>query len=937
MNTIDTILKIAGAKNMKEFYSLYPSEEAFMEKHGGAFKKVMRGAKIKKAQTGMDVSQYLQPAQETPLKLEPWMTGDSNWTVPKETGSWVGSQPDFSKMGGGKSLGIGSVMNIGEQVAEGIKMLKEEKKQLQKAKQMKGVTDVMLQASQLPAERMEKNYVRPEDIRMTGEEMFPIYGTGTNVIAKKGAKIKKANSGSMIPWQMMGDKVSNMMTQITGEDGGGKIGGAVGEAAGTLVGGPVGGAVGKVGGQLIGSLLDRKPEKIKKYKTMAGTNIGKMSMMQGMQNIFAQNNAYMKDGGEMSTFETGGDFKVLDGDIQPLSFNPHSPGTGETAVFEGASHKNGGIKLMTPISTKEGWNKYHESIEVEGGEPVIKDLQGDSVVFGNLVAPGYNGKKFKNIVKDIGEKENKEVKKLEQATEIINKGYDTSIEGLTFNSGIAKHIGSNMKLKWFEQEKQDLSNRQYAINSTAEEMGLVADALAKGKIQKDRSKKDTQTAKDGLNQPQYRSLLARMLGIEAEEGYDENKRSIGNWFMRHSGTPRQRETEESAPSRSPVPTIAPGNFPTLTVGSQQGYLSPDVGYANPPVQRSVNEPAITPITPADWSEEINRKYNQTSATSPSPVNKNKKRKVDIYNLTPEEQSAAIIEKRIREQFIPPPMLPKPPIVKGKKDLDTDLTISKPSIAEDKGSTTRGGKETDWNEIMRGLSSYLPYLRPSDVEGLDPRQLMGEMMALTETEEPVQAQFFQPQLTPPYKVSFQDRMNDVVAQTRAAQRMAGDNPAAQALIAGQAYDAMNKVRAEEFRVNQALESAAFEQSRKLIDEAKLRNLEIADTQAERQAMAKSSTKEIKRKALESISAKYMQNQLENRTLATYENLYNYRFDPNFRARNWNAPADFNIEGSDIYSPEVLRAMAEAKERQEKEKKNESKSGRNGAIVKAVKLI
>ena len=38
---------------------------------------------------------------------------------------------------------------------------------------------------------------------------------------------------------------------------------------------------------------------------------------------------------------------------------------------------------------------------------------------------------------------------------------------------------------------------------------------------------------------------------------------------------------------------------------------------------------------------------------------------------------------------------------------------------------------------------------------------------------------------------------------------------------------------------------------------------------------------------------MRNQLENRTLATYENLYNYRYDPKFRAVNVNAPYQPNI--------------------------------------------
>ncbi|HPR92161.1 MAG TPA: hypothetical protein PLR64_02835 [Candidatus Dojkabacteria bacterium] len=72
--------------------------------------------------------------------------------------------------------------------------------------------------------------------------------------------------------------------------------------------------------------------------------------------------------------------------------------------------------------------------------------------------------------------------------------------------------------------------------------------------------------------------------------------------------------------------------------------------------------------------------------------------------------------------------------------------------------------------------------------------------------------------------------------------------------------------------------------------------ILDKQYERQETAKSKTKANIQSALNSISSKYLQNQLENRTLATYENLYNYRFDPKFRAWNYNPPATFDIEGA-----------------------------------------
>ncbi len=46
----DQILKIAGVKSEKEFYKKYPSEEAFMKKHGKAFKKAAMGASMVKQQ-----------------------------------------------------------------------------------------------------------------------------------------------------------------------------------------------------------------------------------------------------------------------------------------------------------------------------------------------------------------------------------------------------------------------------------------------------------------------------------------------------------------------------------------------------------------------------------------------------------------------------------------------------------------------------------------------------------------------------------------------------------------------------------------------------------------------------------------------------------------------------------------------------------------------
>jgi hypothetical protein len=117
-------------------------------------------------------------------------------------------------------------------------------------------------------------------------------------------------------------------------------------------------------------------------------------------------------------------------------------------------------------------------------------------------------------------------------------------------------------------------------------------------------------------------------------------------------------------------------------------------------------------------------------------------------------------------------------------------------------------------------------------------------------------------------------------------MAQGNPAAQALIAGQAYDAINKVKGEEFRANQAMQAGVYNQNRATLNDAKLKNLDIYDRQYTRQEQAKSNTKAITQAALNSISDKYAKNKLENRELGIYENLYNYRYDPSGRAINMN---------------------------------------------------
>jgi hypothetical protein len=237
----------------------------------------------------------------------------------------------------------------------------------------------------------------------------------------------------------------------------------------------------------------------------------------------------------------------------------------------------------------------------------------------------------------------------------------------------------------------------------------------------------------------------------------------------------------------------------------------------------------------------------------------------------------------------------------------DVTMPKKQPVTTGETTTAAPTDNEYeiipherNKWVDILGQVLPFFRPTDQEGLDPRQLSGEMYSLTNNlVDPVQAQTYQPELSSPYDISLQDQMNEITAQTRAAQRMAQGNPEAQAMIASGAYDAINKVKGEEFRANQAMKDKVYGENRNTLNDAKIKNLAIYDQQYQRQSQAVSNTKEATQAALNSIADKYGKNKLENRTLGIYENLYNYRYDNAGRAINMNAPQQFNMPY--IYGP------------------------------------
>jgi hypothetical protein len=742
-----------------------------------------------------------------------------------------------------------------------IQSIKDEKEALKKAQQSAKVSDVMLQASQTRETLPERRYVRPEDVVNSGEEFFPTYGVGTNVL-ETGGKLPKAQSGAFMT--AMGafgeaggaDLTKGIITDIGGgENAGGNIGGQVGGAIGSIWG-PPGQFIGQMAGQALGTILDPNVRKTERANARTAQNVDKMAMNKGFGAINTRNSSYVENGGYvnpeynpqlitkfgdidvtdlhniahdgMHTLRTGGNLRQnsMDGDLniykggaKTISDNPYS---GETVMFQGPSHEEGGM----PVSYAGN------PVEVEGGEPAMKmENGGDSplIVYGNLQIPEYGKKmlndpnakgKFKNYIAKIAKKEDGENKTIDKSLKLIEDiDLQDPFDKLKFNSLKANFEGAQSKLKEYADVKIKAASLQSALNDTANDLNLDVDMLAKGVIKK---------AKKG-------AMIRKA----------------------QNGIVTLPETEISSTSQRPT-------------FSQLPYTPPQ-----------------------------------------SPLEEDKRTYFTERGMTPIEQVST-------------PPSPKEPF------------------------------EFPWDETMSAINATMPSLRPSDTEALDPRQLLGEMHALSTNQlEPVQAQLYHPELGVPQDISYQDQLNEITAQSRAAERMYAGNPTALADVAAKAYRAKSSILAEQFRANQAQKEKVYGENRAILNQTQLQNLGILDQQYTRQAQAKSATKELTQSALNSISDKYLKNQFENRTLATYENLYNYRFDPKFRATNMNPLAQWNtnIDGVQISNSPGTTLSPQGEEMYpvydskgniksyilKKETKPSIKKRRNGDIVKRVSKL
>ena len=860
----DQFLKIAGVKSEKEFYKKFPSEESFMAKHGKQVKKLMQG--------GTSFSDTM------------------------------------SQLAGSNAFATG-VQSLGE-VIGGIQQMKDEKQNMLKAQQMKGVSNVALQASMTRPEQVKKKYVRPEDNINTGEEFFPIYGVGT-VVAKNGTEIantfapntiytdlEEAENGKIFGMNLpqfktnpdfmklnsSGEKTdiyefaekggADALAKITGGlgspegygvSGAGRVGGGIGKAAGTIFLGPVGGILGQVAGQTIGNLLDKKAEKEKRAKDAIAYNTGQMAIGQGAQALQQANYSYMRDGGmanpQVATSLEGIPLTKLfapDPTMDTLRAGGHLKSY--TAPSERAMY-TGRDKFAMGGNLETHWGGYAEPMSYN---PYLPD-GGETIMFRGQSHDESDGKGNTGIGITYGNSP-VEVERGEPAVQLR--------DGSDGDSNLT--VYGNLKIPSFGA-------------------AMMGDTKAAGK--------------------KFKNYVAELSKIEQKQNKIMDK-SVNELDDLQVTTPQDLLSFKTYEAN-----MIGANMKLKDIAKKKENASF--------LQSAIN----------DTAEEYNLVADDLAKGKVKEVKKGASIKKAQPGVTTREEIKPIeIPTSLNRTGLIPIEVPEDVKKKG-----IFKTLPRPSEVAD---------EENKFDLMDIANQVIPYLRPTDAETLDPRQLAGEMYALaTNQVMPVQAQTFQPRLGVPYDVSLQDIINKNQADYRAAQRMIGYNPAALQALNAQKYQANQQVLSEQFRLNQAMRDKVYAENRNLLNQANLQNLGILDTQYGRQQEALSKTKATTQAALNSIAAKYAQNQLENRTLQTYENLYNYRFDPRFRAINMNAPAQFAPQGSgmsgmfpyanlssDEYKMLALQQELVEKQQQKQEKAaKQSSPRRNGALVKAIKSM
>lgn len=930
----DLILKIAGVKDEKSFYKKFPTQEAFMAKHGGAFKKAQNGLNTSD-NNGNGIPDYLESTQfpKPPMDYnEPIYNPTVQSGLPTYTPTQletinhnqqiIGAPPVKPEGEAGTPFDLGKGIPIIGGVLGGIKALGAEKEARRAAKQAMKVSDITLQASASRPETIQRKYVRPEDIPIQPNQLFPTYGVGTNALtAKDGIHIKPENKGKFTAYKERTGKTTEealhskdphvrQMANFaknakkwdhgrygkTVNNGGGEpeqlfdygyvplddssqvkqyqMGGSM--FSSMMGGGDSGSGIG--GGVLGGGGFGSNP-----YGNMVGGmfggNNGGSQIGGSIGSVFGPVGGAVGSalGGILDDNQTYIDRynKKTNRNIQTMMLNNSAP-----AVQAGyASYLEDGGKMQSYGMGGEletHWGGHPETISQNKYLPNT----GETVMFKGQSHDESDGKGNSGIGITYGNNP-VEVEHGEPAVELPDEnGNNLTVFGnLKISKEYAPLLGDSKAVgKKFKNYVADLSKTEAKQNALSEKSINQVNDLS------------VHTPFDKLK---LTTLQANVIGTNMKlKDIAEKKMNAA-----HLQNAILQEAEERGVKPEAIATARFGK----TMKAINGTTSPETTAVPPdsvtasdamvdyPRNQHPNNKYYGKVTDTDYQQlQQNNPWFDWDGFNPSNKDDVRFFQESFNRLSQRVGSNAKlnVDGQLGEQTATAKVALKTPVT-GQASPASDLTPITPAATAAAREHTYGTTPYKRSVIADVANQVLPFIRPTDQEAFDTSQLYGEMYALSNNQvDPVQAQTYQPELGTPYDISLQDNLNANQADYRSVERLLPGNPASLAILNAQKYGANERVLGDQFRANQAMKDKVYSENRNTLNDAKLKNLSIYDQQYVRQSQAVSNTKATAQAAINSITDKYAKNKLENRTLGVYENMYNYRYDPAGRAINLN---------------------------------------------------
>jgi hypothetical protein len=658
-----------------------------------------------------------------------------------------------------------------------------------------------------------------------------------------------------------------------------------------------------------------------------------------------------ENGGEINSYALGGKLKShWGGRVKDKSHNPYLPGSGMTAMIEGASHKNGGVG----ISYGDDENDYQgyaangadmgADIEAENKEPVIEMAENGTkdtkaVVYGNIplselmanefgnetvkrLANKYSGWSMKKIVAERTKDEIKANKNIDKAAKVSNNADDNTKSGQLDQktAQIIKDSGDT-SLQMIADEKTSLADFQDGLQDIKKKLSYIrgknisAEAIGRGKIKgKPITMKDVLDGKVDdrdpitmyapIENPYANSDEVAKFGTSLRKAQNStNVNEPGNHAFPSTGFgPVINNTTEDTTTVVPITTVTPAND-SITEDQYNNFI------------KLYNQSQATKGKANDSTLEFQKLYHQffpkealsaiQKTTKENGLsNKAKAMGLTVQDILAGKDIARILQSNedkyhgprtdqymasVRSHFKQTPDLKLTTL--GGIPTTTATNTTKPPI---------GVVPYKGNNIADFANMILPFIQKDNIPPIDPRQFAGEYMALAQNQyEPVPSQHYTTELDPLYRVSYQDVRNASTADFRDALRMNQFNPAAAAAIYGKKAMADQSSFADEFRTNQALEQQIFGGNRAKINQERMANIQLNANQMDKQEMAKSKTKETSQKAIASIADKNMKYDADIMKYKIDRNLFpQFGYDASGRIHNqgpWYKPTIPQIYG------------------------------------------